>query len=493
MGRDIQAIKISGEDRRKYRDKVRRSLDAFARMLRERLFDDNSSMVGQEIELNLVDERGMPHMRNAQALDAIADPAWDTEVGQFNLEINVPPRRLDGDAFEGLEREIRADLNAADGKARTVGSHLVMIGILPTLAEHDVDSSAMSANERYKVLNEQIFAARGEDMRIEIDGAEQLLTHADSITPEAACTSVQLHIQVSPDAFANYWNAAQSIAGVQVALAANSPFLFGKQLWHETRITLFEQSTDTRPDELKEQGVRPRVWFGERWITSVFDLFEENIRYFPALLPICEDEDPLEVLDRGVSPQLAEMSLHNGTIYRWNRPVYGVVDGTPHLRVENRVLPAGPTIADTMANAAFYYGLVRTLGEAQRPIWTQMSFATAAENLHEAARHGLDAQLYWPGVGDTPAAELILRRLLPLAREGLARWGVSQAHADRLLGIVEQRCLTGQTGAAWQIATVADLSRRDGLDRAEALRQMTQLYIEHMHTNAPVHTWPTTP
>ena len=493
MGRDIQAIKISGEDRRKYRDKVRRSLDVFARMLRERRFDDNPSMVGQEIELNLVDDRGMPHMRNADALDAIADPAWATEVGQFNLEINVPPRQLDGDAFDGLEHEIRADLNAADGKARTVGSHLVMIGILPTLAEHDVDESAMSANERYKVLNEQIFAARGEDMRIQIDGAEQLLTHADSITPEAACTSVQLHIQVSPDTFANYWNAAQSIAGAQVALAANSPFLFGKQLWHETRITLFEQATDTRPDELKEQGVRPRVWFGERWITSVFDLFEENIRYFPALLPICEEEDPLEVLDRGVSPQLAEMSLHNGTIYRWNRPVYGVVDGTPHLRVENRVLPAGPTIADTMANAAFYYGLVRTLAEAQRPIWTQMSFATAAENLHEAARHGLDAQLYWPGVGDTPAAELILRRLLPLAREGLARWGVGQADADRLLGIVEQRCLTGQTGAAWQIATVADLSRRDGLDRAEALRQMTQLYIEHMHTNAPVHTWPIAP
>jgi gamma-glutamyl:cysteine ligase YbdK (ATP-grasp superfamily) len=493
MGRDIQAIKISGEDRRKYRDKIRRSLDVFARMLRERRFDDNSSMVGQEIELNLVDETGMPHMRNADALEAIADPAWATEVGQFNLEINVPPRRLEGDAFEGLEREIRADLNAADGKARTVGSHLVMIGILPTLAEHDVDESAMSANERYKVLNEQIFAARGEDMRIEIDGPEQLLTHADSITPEAACTSVQLHTQVSPDAFANYWNAAQAIAGAQVALAANSPFLFGRQLWQETRITLFEQSTDTRPDELKEQGVRPRVWFGERWITSVFDLFEENIRYFPALLPICEDEDPLEMLDRGVSPQLAEMSLHNGTVYRWNRPVYGVVDGTPHLRVENRVLPAGPTIADIMANSAFYYGLVRTLAEAQRPIWTQMSFSTAEENLHEAARHGLDAQLYWPGVGDTPAAELILRRLLPLAREGLARWGVGQADADRLLGIVEQRCLTGQTGAAWQVATVANLSRRHNLDRAEALRQMTQLYIEHMHTNTPVHTWPTVP
>jgi gamma-glutamyl:cysteine ligase YbdK (ATP-grasp superfamily) len=490
MGRDIQAIKITGEDRRLYRDKVRRSLDAFARMLRERWFDDNPSMVGQEIELNLTDERGMPSMRNAEALDAIADPAWATEVAQFNLEINVPPRQLSGDALGELEAEIRADLNAADGKARTIGSHLVMIGILPTLTEQDVNEDAMSANERYRVLNEQIFAARGEDMRIAIDGPEQLLTHADSITPEAACTSVQLHVQVSPDGFANYWNAAQAIAGVQVALGANSPFLFGKRLWHETRITLFEQATDTRPDELKEQGVRPRVWFGERWITSVFDLFEENLRYFPALLPICEDEDPLAVLDDGAIPLLAEMSLHNGTVYRWNRPVYGVVNGTPHLRVENRVLPAGPTIADVMANSAFYYGLVRSLAEAQRPIWTQMSFATAAENLHEAARHGLDAQLYWPGVGDTPAAELILRRLLPLARDGLARWGVSSAAADRLLGIVEQRCLTGQNGAAWQVATVAGLTEHGGVDRREALRQMTLRYIEHMHSNEPVHTWP---
>jgi hypothetical protein len=364
-----------------------------------------------------------------------------------------------------------------------------MIGILPTLGEHDVQEETMSANERYKVLNEQIFAARGEDMRIAIDGADQLLTHTDSITPEAACTSVQLHTQVTPDAFANYWNAAQSIAGVQVALAANSPFLFGKQLWHETRITLFEQATDTRSDELKEQGVRPRVWFGERWITSVFDLFEENLRYFPALLPICEDEDPLDVLDRGKIPKLAEMSLHNGTIYRWNRPVYDTVGGVPHLRVENRVLPAGPTIADVVANAAFYYGLVRSLAEAQRPIWTQMSFTTAAENLHEAARHGLEAQLYWPGVGDTPVTELILRRLLPLAREGLITWGADAAVTDRLLGIIEQRSLTGQTGAAWQIATVNQLTSQRNLDHAEALRQMTLAYTERMHSNDPVHTW----
>src|SRR6202167_1209522 len=445
MGRDIEAIKISGEARRNYGDKVRRSLDVFARMLRERLFEDNPSSVGQEIELNLVDERGMPSMRNDDVLKAIADPAWATEVGQFNLEINVPPRHLDGDALATLEAELRADLNAADAHARSVGSRLVMVGILPTLSEADVHEGTMSANERYKVLNEQIFAARGEDMRIAIDGPEHLLTHADSITPESACTSVQLHTQVSPDGFAAYWNAAQAIAGVQVALAANSPFLFGKQLWQETRITLFEQATDTRPDELKEQGVRPRVWFGERWITSVFDLFEENIRYFPALLPICEDEDPLAVLASGAIPQLAEMSLHNGTIYRWNRPVYAVVDGKPHLRVENRVLPAGPSVVDVMANAAFYYGLVRSLAESERPVWTQMSFTTAADNLHEAARLGLAAHLYWPGLGDVPVDELVLRRLLPLAREGLRRWNVNTEHADRLLDVIEQRCLPRQT------------------------------------------------
>jgi gamma-glutamyl:cysteine ligase YbdK (ATP-grasp superfamily) len=493
MGRDIQAIKFSGEDRRKYRDKVRRSLDVFARMLREHLFEDNPSQVGQEIELNLVDSRGTPSMRSTDVLAALADPAWGTEVGQFNLEINVPPRQLTGDALADLEQVIRSDLNAGDEKARSTDTRLVMIGILPTLAKDDVHEGTMSANDRFRVLNEQIFAARGEDMRIAIDGAEKLLTHTDSITPEAACTSLQLHLQVSPEDFANYWNAAQTAAGVQVALGANSPFLFGKQLWHETRITLFEQATDTRPDELKAQGVRPRVWFGERWITSVFDLFEENLLYFPALLPICEDEDPLAMLDGGATPELAEMCLHNGTIYRWNRPIYAVVDGRPHLRVENRVLPAGPSVVDVMANAAFYYGLVRTLADAQRPIWTQMSFATAAENLHEGARRGLDAHLYWPGVGEAPAAELILRRLLPMARDGLARWGVDSGQADRLLGIVEQRCLTGRNGAAWQAATVAAITEHSGVDRPEALRLMTQRYIEHMHTNDPVHTWPVTP
>ena len=229
MGRDIDAITITGEDRRRYRDKVRRSLDVFARMLREHRFEGEPAQVGVEIELNLVDGQGEPSMRNADVLDAIADPAWATELGQFNLEINVPPRELGGDAVADLENEIRDSLNRADERARSTGSRLVMVGILPTLREEHMHEDTISANARYWVLNEQIFAARGEDMRIAIDGPERLLTHAGSITPEAACTSVQLHLQVCPEDFANYWNAAQAIAGVQVAVAANSPYLFGRR------------------------------------------------------------------------------------------------------------------------------------------------------------------------------------------------------------------------------------------------------------------------
>ena len=220
-------VKITGEDRRLYDAKLRRSLDALARMLRERSFAAGPSRVGLEIELHLVGGQTAPSMSNEQVLAAIPDPAWETELGQFNLEVNVPARELSGDALDGLERQVLASFKAADAKARGAGSRLVMIGILPTLGEQHMGERSLSANERYRVLNEQILAARGEDMRIEIDGAERLLTHAGSITPEAACTSVQLHVQVAPDDFARYWNAAQAVAGPQVAVAANSPYLFG--------------------------------------------------------------------------------------------------------------------------------------------------------------------------------------------------------------------------------------------------------------------------
>jgi gamma-glutamyl:cysteine ligase YbdK (ATP-grasp superfamily) len=489
MGRDVPAMIVSQQDRRAYREKVRQCLDVLARMLRESRFETEPRQVGLEIELNLVDGDCLPAMTNTKVLDAIADPSFASELGRFNLEINVPPRQLTGGALGQLESAVVDKLSHASDRAQTTGSRLVMIGILPTVRQRDVTDEAMSANPRYRLLNEQMIAARGEDMCISIDGPERLLTHVDSIMPEAACTSVQFHLQVSPESFGNYWNAAQAVAGVQVALAANSPYLFGRELWRETRIPLFEQVTDTRPEELKLQGVRPRVWFGERWITSVFDLFEENLRYFPALLPLREDEDPEEALDSGGAPQLAELTLHNGTVYRWNRPVYAVVNGRPHLRVENRVLPAGPTVADVIANAAFYYGVVRALAETERPVWTRMSFAAAADNLLEGARHGIEARVYWPGIGEVPVTELMLRRLLPLAWEGLRQWGVSTADISRMLGIIEQRCLTGRSGATWQVEAVHSLDGGQA-DRRTALSRMTHAYMARMATNQPAHEWP---
>ncbi len=489
MGEEVDLQEFTRGDRTRHREKVRRCLDVLARMLRESRFDVEDPMTGMEIEFNLVDDEGRPSLKSAEALEAIADPAFQTELAQFNLEVNMPPRPLHDRGATLYEDDLRSSLNNAEERANEVDAHMVMIGILPTLEAGHLSPSRISPNPRYKLLSDQILAARGEDLVIDVQGRERLQTTSDSIMPEAACTSTQLHVQVSPENFAAYWNASQVISGIQLAVGANSPFLLGRQLWQETRIPLFEQATDTRSEELKEQGVRPRVWFGERWITSIFDLFEENVRYFPALLPITEQEDPVEVLDAGGTPALAELKLHNGTIYRWNRPVYDVVDGVPHLRVENRVLAAGPTVVDTMANAALYFGLVRALAEDDRPVWTRMSFSAAEENFHVAAQHGIDAKVYWPGVGEVPATELLLRRLLPVARDGLTRWGVDGDEADRLLGIIEQRCVLQRNGASWTVDRVA-AHEAGGTGRDEALRLTLQEYRGRMHANEPVHTWP---
>ncbi len=491
MGEEVESTEFTRQDRQQYREKVRKCLDVFARMLAEAKFDFERPMTGLEIEFNLIDADHDPAMRNADVLQAIANEDFQTELGQFNIEINVPPRGLAGRSAEDLETDLRASLNDAERRSSGEGAHIVMIGILPTLTAEDLTGKSLSANARYELINEQIFAARGEDLQIAIDGPERLSTFADSIAPEAACTSVQFHLQVSPQAYASNWNAAQSIAGVQLALGANSPFLFGKELWRETRIALFEQATDTRPAELKSQGVRPRVWFGERWINSIFDQFEENVTYFPALLPICDDEDPAAVLGRGDTPKLSELRMHNGTIYRWNRPVYDVFRGKPHLRVENRVLPAGPTVVDILANGAFYYGMLRYLAEEDRPLWTRLSFAAAEDNFYAGARQGINSHLYWPGLGEVPATELVLRKLLPMAYEGLDRWNVDPAVRDRLLGIIEQRCIKHLNGAEWQVRTFHQIdSEKRPLDRREALREMLGRYVEHMHSNEPVHTWP---
>ena len=482
---------FTSQDYRRYRRRLHRCLDVFAQLLDHFEFDEERPMTGVELEICLVDGDYQPAMRNHEVLPLVNESIFQEELGRFNIEANIPPRLISGSGLQEYETYLRTKLNEAEAKVGSIGVALVLIGILPTITPEHTVLANVSSNPRYRILNDQIVGARGDDVVIDIQGAvERLQTQTESIMPESANTSVQFHLQVTPSTFAGYWNASQAIAAIQVAVGANSPFLFGRRLWDETRVAVFEQTTDTRPEELKNQGVRPRVWFGERWITSIFDLFEENLRYYPSLLPIVYDEDPDDTLAAKRVPALQELRLHNGTVYRWNRPVYDISpEGIPHLRVENRVLSAGPTVVDMLANAAFYFGLIRTFAEAERPIWSQLPYEAAERNFYLACYRGMSATLHWPRVGETAVGDLVLERLLPAAYEGLDAFGVDPAARDRLLGIIEQRCLSGRNGAVWQSETVARLEDW-GMDRTTALREMLRRYMAHMHTNEPVHTWP---
>ena len=492
MGRDIEVTEFTREDRTKYREKVKANLAALRQLVDEGRFETGRRTIGVEMEVYVTDAEGNAAPINAQLLDKIRSPEFVTELAQFNIEFDVRPKRLADNVFRDVEKELREALDYAWESAQSLDARVMIIGILPTLTDFDVTEQNLSANPRYKALNDSILNQRGEDLLIRIEGDEVLDTTANSILFEAACTSMQLHLQVDPHDFATYWNAAQIVSAPLVAVGANSPFFLGKQLHHETRIALFEQATDTRTEELRSQGVRPRVWFGEKWLTEgLFELFDENVRYYNALLPICEDEDPQAVLKAGDVPHLKELTLHNGTIYRWNRPVYEVRKGRPHMRVENRVLPAGPSVPDSVANAVFYYGLISGVVNALPPMWDSMSFEAAQDNFFAAARNGLNAKFYWPKVGsEVPATELILKHLLPLARQGLTEWGVDGADIDHYLGIIEGRTLSGQNGAVWQIETWRHLIEEHDYDRPEAAREMVRRYQRLSFEATPVHTWP---
>ena len=446
MGEDVTATVFSREDRQRYRDKVKRNLDVFARMLRESRFDDDNRSIGLEIELNLTDEARRPRDGERAGARAHRRPdAFVTELGQFNVEINIPPRLLQGEVFSELEQQVRDSLNAAEDKARETGrAHDDRRGSCRRSSSEHLHARSLSANPRYKLLNEQIFAARGEDLEISINGVERLSDYADSIAPEAACTSVQLHQLVHPEAFAQPLERRPGDRRRSRSRSARTRRSSSARSCGGRRGSRCSSRRPTRGPRSSRRRACARACgsasAGSRRSSTCS-------RRTSATSPRCsrcvDAEDPVEVLERGDIPALGELKLHNGTVYRWNRPVYEVVRGRPHVRVENRVLPAGPTVVDILANAAFYYGLVRQLVEDERPIWSQMSFSAAEDNLHAGARDGLDARVYWPGVGDVPVTELVLRRLLPLAHEGLERYGVDPHARDRLLGIIERRCVRG--------------------------------------------------
>ncbi|GAB3648168.1 glutamate-cysteine ligase family protein [Glycomyces tarimensis] len=496
MGDEVSGSALAHWDQSAYQAKLQAGREALAQLLADRRLDGNRPLTGVELELDLLEHNGDPAFANEAVLqylhtagDEEALYSAQHELGAFNLELNLPPRMLDGAGISWYESDLAAVLAEVREAAGKAGVYCCPIGTMPTLLTDHMEVETLSSAKRYRLLNEEIMAARGEDVHIDISGAESVRYSCSNIAPETANTSVQFHLQVSPEAFPRYWNTAQALAGVQVALGANSPYLFGRQLWAETRIALFEQGTDTRQPSQRDAGAMPRAWFGERWIDSVLDLFDENYKHFAPLLPLCGPEDPIEVVADGGVPILRELRYHNGTIYRWNRPVYDIRSGRPHLRVENRVLPAGPTPADICANMALFYGLAAHFAEGETQLSDRLDFESATSNFLAAARHGIQADQVWPGRGLVPVRKLVLEELLPLASDGLASLGVSARDADRFLDVIEQRCRRGVNGASWQVARVQVAEHRQRLERFDALRAMVLDYAAQSADGRPVHEW----
>lgn len=489
MGDRIEASALVVGHDHEVKRRLQHSVAALQRMVDGGWFVAHEDTIGMEAELDLVDPLGRPRLVNDAVLAHLGRADMQHEVGQFNVEFNLAPRRLQGRVLQELERDLADVLDRSRARIERLGARLVAIGMLPTLSAEQLTVDRISHNPRYALLCRRMRAAHHSPFRVQInDGCEPVEFTTDSIAPSAAATSLQLHLRVPPDRFAAYYNAAQTIVGAQVAVGANSPYFLGYHAWQETRITLLEQLLDTRRPREIRAGAPTRVRLGDRWVNDPVELFSDLVQQFPPLFPTLEAEDPDAALERGCVPGLRELRLHNGTVWRWNRPVYDVQAGRPQLRIENRVLPSGPTAVDMVANAAFYYGLVRALVDNDPAPCGQMPFAAAERNLHRAARDGLAARLHWRGV-DQPVDQLTREVLLPAAAAGLDAWGVDANDRDRYLAVIEARVRCGRTGAAWQTEAVHYLEEH-GRTRIAALHEMTRRYVEHAHTSAPVHEWP---
>ncbi len=492
MGDALSSSSYTPKQRTRYRQRLLKDLEMFDKHLQNADFV-NHGTIGLELELNLVDGEMQPSTTGADVLGKLSED-YQSEIGSFNVELNLPPQGIADDGLDVMQKELERRLDAVRDAASRAEAEVAMIGTLPTLTtEFLTGSEWMTKENRYQALSNSVMEARGELVRIDLARDEHYLHDFKDIAPESACTSMQLHLQVAPNRFADAWNASQAIAGIQVALSANSPLFAGHRVWHESRIPLFFQSIDTRTNELVNQGVRPRVWFGERWITSVFDLFEENVRYFSPLIPEDRSDSGTPMM-AGDNPALHYLNLQNGTIWRWNRPIYDPNTELAHIRLENRLLPAGPTPADIIADAAFYYGLVKFLSEQTRPVWSRLSFSQAEENFNAGARDGLNAMMHWPTLGRISVKELVNDHLLDQARAGLQALGVRDDLIDSYLSIIDGRIKAHQNGATWQLAALAQAGGRnvkpESRERREALQKMLRQYLKLQATNQPVHTWP---
>lgn len=482
---------------RRFTRQLLQDVRALEYMLREGRFETGARRIGAEQELFLVDEHFNPMPAIEAVLGASKDERVVSELAKFNLEFNLDPHAFGGTALSQMEAQLHELMAYVRQLARSVGSDVVMCGILPTLHLTDLTVDNLTPMPRYYALHEVINRLRGGAGQFQIRGTDELFVRHEGMLMEMCNTSFQTHFQVDPDTFPLYYNMAQTVAGPVMALSANSPLLFGKDLWRETRIALFQQAVDTRSANLYLREMSPRVHFGSRWIDeSVTELYKEDISRFRVLLAPDHDEpDPFDVLDAGGVPRLKALGLHNGTVYRWNRAVYGVstnAEGVevPHLRIENRIMPSGPSIPDEMANSAFWFGLVSGMILRYGDIRQHMAFHTAKSNFVNAARLGLGATLTWVDGVRLPAPELILHHLIPIAHEGLMAAGVAASDADRYLGLVEQRVKKGVNGAEWQLASLNRMRHETpGATRSEMLTALVAGMVTRQEAGTPVAEW----
>ena len=462
---------------------------ALEKMIASGMIESGVRRIGSEQELFLVNSAWRPAPVGLQVLDSIADSHFTTEIAQFNLEINLDPVLFVGDCLSTMGGQLDELLAKARTAANASDAEIVLTGILPSIRKSDLALSNMTPKPRYFALNKALARLRGGAYEFKVNGTDELIIKHDNWMLEACCTSFQIHLQVGSAEFANLYNVAQVVTAPVLAAAVNSPLLFGRRLWMETRVPLFQQSIDTRHagDELRERS--PRVSFGRKWVkSSVLELFEEDIARFRVLLGAALDEDPLAMLNQGLVPQLQALRIYNGTVWRWNRPCYGITDGHPHLRIEARALPSGPTVVDEIANAAFFFGLMGGISHKYQNISNAMEFDDAKSNFQAASRLGLDAQFTWIGGNVIPVRELILRDLLPVARYGLERADILSSDIDRYLGVIEKRVRSGKTGSQWQLGSLAEMKKNGTKD--EALTSLIATTVERQREGRPVHQWP---
>jgi len=444
--------------------------------------------VGAEQEMFLVDQNLRPAPIAMEVLDGLTDPRLTTEIARFNLEANLTPRIISSDCFAQMEQELNALINLARNRAAELQADILLAGILPTLHPSDLTLENLSPNPRYQELNRAVTEARGGPFLIHIKGVDELQLEHDNMMMESCNTSFQIHFQVGPREFANSYNIAQAITAPVLAAAVNSPILFGKRLWHETRLALFQHSADARSRSQLARSMPTRVGFGEGWVKhSVLELLQDQVTRFRPIMITLPEENSLQVLARGELPSLSALFLHNGTVWPWNRACYGVTNGVAHLRIENRALPAGPTVVDEVANAAFFTGLMLALPNEYGDITERLNFDDAKANFFAAARYDLHAQLTWLDGKSSSAASLVRDHLLPLARQGLRSANVNATDVNKYLGIIDERVKTRQTGARWILKSLAALENLEPKDLRH--REIAGRMLQEQKEGKPVHEW----